>query len=448
MDASPASGANAKGNRVKQLRSVASNWTAVIGCVALACGILYQSLFPAISPVNAALFLVFCYLIPVGLYELVVRKVHRNTATGLNWEAPRIGNPRRVAAKLVGLFAIIAVFMAVHAVFRIYALERLIFPLAAFVTLLPGLIPLTVLYVYQIDRRMTDPHDSYYDLGQWLLRRSKTLDWERFKPFALGWIIKGFFLPIMFAYLALNMPRLHLNAGMLGQGPVEAVHHMVTLMVVVELTIVVVGYAMTLKLFDAHIRSPNGFLGAWVVTLICYEPFNTIASGQIYPYRTGRDWHEVAGDYTLLMWPWLGLILMSFLVWVWATAIFGLRWSNLTHRGIITNGPYRYSKHPDYVAKSLFFWLTAAPFLTALTPWQAVTGTASLFVVNAVYFGRARMEEKHLSEDPDYVAYALAMNTHSIFRPVARILPFVIYTAPDGRTDTNMQPNSDLLPAE
>lgn len=415
-------------------KSVASNMTALIGVASLSIGIALQTLQPAETKVGAAIFLIFCYLVPVALYELLVRKVHRLPSTGLDWDNPRPANLRRVGVKLVGFLAVLGAVFVVHAFFRIYSLPRLLNPLVGFMMLAPFFAPIVLIYFYEIDRRMKNPHDGYLEFGNWVLRRNRTPDWNLLKSFAVGWAIKGFFLPVMFAYLSYNMPTLGERLPEIFLGPIPAVAYLAKVLVVVELTVVVVGYTMTLRLFDAHIRSPNMFLGAWVVTMICYEPFNRVTSGRIYDFRNELNWVDVAGNYSVLMWPWMALILVAFFVWTWATAIFGLRWSNLTHRGIITNGPYKYCKHPDYVAKSCFFWLTVAPFLTAASTWQGVTATVALVVVNGVYFGRARMEEKHLSEDPDYVAYALEMNRHSVFAPIARLVPFLIYKAPDGRT--------------
>ena len=45
---------------------------------------------------------------------------------------------------------------------------------------------------------------------------------------------------------------------------------------------------------------------------------------------------------------------------------------------------------------------------------------------------RARTEERHLSHDPNYVAYALWMNDHGIFRALGRKIPFFRYRAPAG----------------
>ncbi len=55
-------------------------------------------------------------------------------------------------------------------------------------------------------------------------------------------------------------------------------------------------------------------------------------------------------------------------VYAWATVAFGFRFSNLTDRGIITNGPYAWTKHPAYVSKNLFWWFAVLPFF-------AVTGS-------------------------------------------------------------------------
>jgi len=253
----------------------------------------------------------------------------------------------------------------------------------------------------------------------------------------------------MFTYLAMNMPSLGTGRGAASAGPVTAVLFLTQIIVSMELVIVVVGYTMTIRLFDSHIRSANALPMAWIVTLICYAPLNEIVTARVFDYHPDRTWADVIHGYPMLFWPWLVLIVASFAVWLWATAIFGLRWSNLTNRGIIANGRYKYTKHPDYVAKCAFFLLTAAPFLTALTAWEAVTASAALLVVFGVYFGRGRMEEKHLSEDPAYVAYALDMNRRSIFRPVAVWLPFLAYVAPDGRT--GLEPEAApgaALPAE
>jgi protein-S-isoprenylcysteine O-methyltransferase Ste14 len=112
-----------------------------------------------------------------------------------------------------------------------------------------------------------------------------------------------------------------------------------------------------------------------------------------------------------------------------ATFAFGVRFSNLTNRGILTNGPYRYTKHPAYIAKNVSWWLITLPFIPDHGWVAALKSTLALAGVSTVYFLRARTEERHLSRDPAYVEYALWMNEHGTLRQLGR-LPFFRYRAP------------------
>ena len=97
-------------------------------------------------------------------------------------------------------------------------------------------------------------------------------------------------------------------------------------------------------------------------------------------------------------------------IYAWATVAFGLRFSNLTHRGILTHGPYAWSKHPAYLSKNLFWWFATLPFLATSGSFvDMVRNTALLAAVSGVYYWRAVTEEKHLSMDPAYRDYAAWM---------------------------------------
>lgn len=425
---------------------VSTNLTVLVGLVPLFIGIVWLIAFPPETRINGALVLMLSYAVPLILYEVGIRRVHRNESTGLDWDNPQPTDTSRLVTKIVGMLGAVGAVAAFHAVFRVYTPGQLHDPLYTVVQYSPVILTLTLAYFWFVDRRMTSPKDGYWELGALILRRNPTPDWAKLQDFALGWTVKGFFLPVMFTYLAGNVSRLHTQLHQLGGDVVEVVIYLTRIAITAELVIVVVGYTLTVRLFDSHIRSTNYYLGAWLVTLVCYYPFNELVTGQIFAYRPAGGWVSVIHDFPTFKWAWLALILTSYFVWLWATAIYGLRWSNLTHRGIITEGPYRFTKHPDYLAKSLFFWFTAAPFVTALTTWQAITASLGLLVVNGIYYGRARMEEKHLSDDPDYVAYALMMNEKSILAPLARHLPFLRYRAPS--TASTTLPTADAVPAE
>jgi steroid 5-alpha reductase family enzyme len=96
----------------------------------------------------------------------------------------------------------------------------------------------------------------------------------------------------------------------------------------------------------------------------------------------------------------------------------------------LTNGPYRWTKHPAYVTKNISWWLTSLPFLvTDGNPWNAVKRCIMLGIINFIYFMRARTEERHLSRDPKYVEYALWMNEYGVLKFLNRI-PGIRYVAP------------------
>lgn len=163
---------------------------------------------------------------------------------------------------------------------------------------------------------------------------------------------------------------------------------------------------------------------------------------------TGVPWHETIQDYPLLAGPWLALLLLSFGVWVWATASFELHWSNLTTRGVVTCGPYRWMKHPDYMSKVCFFWLTSAPFLADVPVQTQIAATAGMIVVTIIYFGRAKAEELHMSEDPDYGCYTTALNTRGPCAPLYRMLAALAYSAPDHALHTVSKPANRRVAAE
>lgn len=117
---------------------------------------------------------------------------------------------------------------------------------------------------------------------------------------------------------------------------------------------------------------------------------------------------------------WSGAILALSAIYVWATVMFGARFSNLTHRGILTNGPYRWTKHPAYVSKNLSWWLISAPFVVMGSPWEALRASLALLALNALYYLRARTEEQHLGRDPDYQRYAEWMNRYGLFSFLSR----------------------------
>jgi protein-S-isoprenylcysteine O-methyltransferase Ste14 len=211
------------------------------------------------------------------------------------------------------------------------------------------------------------------------------------------------------------------DAGAIATNPIELSNWLIGAMFMIDVSFATVGYMLTLKPLDAHIRSANPYAAGWVAALICYPPFILMNNGGPLDYHQGTAdwvyWFNGAPLVTAL----IGFVLVALTaVYAWATLAFGFRFSNLTHRGVLTHGPYAWTKHPAYVSKNLFWWISVLPFLAASGSFvDMVRNTATLALVTGVYYWRAKTEEKHLSADPAYRDYAAWMEQNA---PLPRLI--------------------------
>jgi protein-S-isoprenylcysteine O-methyltransferase Ste14 len=93
-----------------------------------------------------------------------------------------------------------------------------------------------------------------------------------------------------------------------------------------------------------------------------------------------------------------------------ASVALGFKASNLTHRGIVSRGPYAVIRHPAYVCKNVAWWIGSIPAVDAAFNQSTFAGlqvSVSVVAVTALYVLRALTEEDHLrSVDGEYAAYA------------------------------------------
>jgi protein-S-isoprenylcysteine O-methyltransferase Ste14 len=355
------------------------------------------------------------------LGDILVLGVHRRPDAGLG--AARTFDGVRITIKLVGFAATLAIVAIAY---------RLLLPLApkrfgVVLDLLPMGFALTILiapvYFVLIDRRMEKPEDGYWETGQLVLGRIRGRDWNVLRTHALGWIIKAFFLPVMassFFMVATNLT--HNLAGAPRWDTVSTFRLGFDLILLVDLTVAVLGYIFTLRLLDSHIRSCNPLWYGWVATLICYYPFWGIVYPSLLGYSDGRDWTNWLAGMPVVLIAWGSVILAAKIFWMWSNVTFGLRFSNLTHRGILTNGPFRFTKHPSYISKNIAWWMISLPFLSTVGWQEALLNCVALLFVNAIYVVRAKIEERHLMEDPVYVAYAAWIAEHGLLARAGRFL--------------------------
>ncbi|CDZ56639.1 methyltransferase family protein [Neorhizobium galegae] len=339
---------------------------------------------------------------------------------------PRAMAMPRIGTKLVGLCALLGLTIAVCVIFPFFWRSVLVQWILAANTfkLLPLLIlgcAVAITYIALTDRLMDEPDDYLLQVGKAVLLQ----DFR--KPdvlFALRVLaIKCFFLVLMFSGGVANFEWLF-NHGLL-QAPafsIEWLEGALRLIYLVDVILAASGYVATWKLFGWHVRATEETARGWLVCLLCYDPFFSALSGNFFPPGGAHSWSAVFPEGSAVFIAWSGVTLSFHILYLWATVAFGPRFSNLTHRGIITAGPYRFMKHPAYLAKNIAWWLFALPGLVASGPMAGLAGGIPLALVSMVYVLRAHAEERMLAVDPVYRAYAQKIATHGLAARLRRRL--------------------------
>ena len=380
----------------------------------------YQPLLPCLAVV-----------IVLGVGERLLPGLGRRSDGALGGRSRRDLDLRRVAMRLTGLVATLLLVAFVYWLFPEYGGSFYI-PYWQFLRTLAPLGALAPLYFLWADTRLADPEDEYLAFGRLVLGRWHEVRWPLVRHHLLSWTVKGFFLPLMVVYLGEEMRAFHHGVEGLEQGTLSTYDLCYHLSYAADLLFCVVGYSTSTRLLDSQIRSVEPTVAGWLAALVCYQPFYSVIGKYYLQYDDNIFWDNWLLPLPSLRAAWGIAIIVLTCTYALCTVAFGLRFSNLTHRGIITAGPYRFSKHPAYLAKNLSWWLISVPFISDQGWQMGLRNCCLLALLNLIYFARARTEERHLSRDPDYVAYALWINDHGLLRHVGRLLPFLRYRAPAG----------------
>ena len=153
------------------------------------------------------------------------------------------------------------------------------------------------------------------------------------------------------------------------------------------------GYCLESQWLRNKTKSVEPTALGWAAALSCYPPFND-SLGTYLPLDSSHAFITNPTGQLVCRW----LMLAAFTIYAWATIAFGMKFSNLTNRGIISRGPYRFLRPPAYVCKGFAWWMEYLPNMSLQTAFFLVC-------LNGVYALRAWTEERHLSEDPDYREY-------------------------------------------
>jgi protein-S-isoprenylcysteine O-methyltransferase Ste14 len=376
----------------------------------------------SIDGLQALLLLGVSYALPIIVLEAIWLKpaggvVQQNTGSPIN--------VRRVLVKLLGFAVTLLLIVGIYSLFPEYRGAFYSKYYAALRTMAPWWLTLAIPYFFWMDGRNGGERDGYWHMGQLALLRWQQADRRIIGQHLLGWTVKLFFLPLIFVYLSDKVHYLRGYHFELVFSSFKTFYDFAfDFLFYVDLLIACVGYLCTFKATDSHIRSTEPTMLGWAVAIMCYQPFWSFFSSHYIDYQSGgAGWGKWLWDYTAVYVFWGSSILVLTGIFVWSSLAFGIRFSNLTHRGILTNGPYRYCKHPAYVSKSLSWWLISMPFMLNSGVDESLRHCLLLLLLNTIYLLRARTEERHLSQDPTYCEYARYIEKHGLLRRLGRWLP-------------------------
>lgn len=169
------------------------------------------------------------------------------------------------------------------------------------------------------------------------------------------------------------------------------------LIFVIDVGIAIIGYTFASRWLNNRTKSVDMTFYGWLVVLLCYPPMNAGFTEQFIGYGKIATHEVITAEWAQMV--IMCLILCSFSIYMWATLALGFKFSNLTNRGIVTLGPYRFFRHPAYASKNFAWWLDNTHLLSNI--WAAI----ALLIWNIIYILRGLTEEKHLLADLRYQQY-------------------------------------------
>lgn len=225
---------------------------------------------------------------------------------------------------------------------------------------------------------------------------------KRFNNFCLTCLVKGFYLPLMAMFMfhhVTTVQQLLYRISTPMEGIVMAnwfLDILYNILFVIDTGVALIGYGLELKWLGNKTKSVEPTFLGWAVALMCYPPFNEISS-RYFPLQNRQEYFipftEEQKIFVRL------IIVFLYFIFVWATVALGVKFSNLSNKGIIDRGPYKFIRHPAYASKNLAWWFEHLQYMNGLQ------NVIWLICWNVVYTLRAITEERHLMKDPAYREY-------------------------------------------
>lgn len=251
-------------------------------------------------------------------------------------------------------------------------------------------------YFYRLGADVTISGDKYVSFMRTLISvaAGKRLHWDNYSKLGMQTIlVKIFFIPFVVSW-AINCMHDLRDLTLSFQWDIYMINaYLVQISLLADTAIFSTGYLTESRSLKSEIRSVEPTLLGWLVCLWCYPPFNDI-SFRVFDYKII--------DIALKSPEWVNTIMVCVMTLLWgvyasASVALGFKASNLTNRGIVRSGPYRFVRHPAYAAKVLV-WTIQGVFFSQFS-------LGMLMGICLIYGLRAWTEERHLSMDHDYIEY-------------------------------------------
>ncbi len=362
---------------------------------------------------------------------------------------PRVGliprgsfNPSRIGIKLLAFFVTLAGCVLFYSLLPPDLAQPYHRFVNVFLQAMPFIVAGGAVYIALMDSRFENPHDGLWHFGVFLLGRWKQCDSQSLRIYIQSVFLRAFFIPLMFEFLlslltsVISDPETLIakDAGQVMQsgsaGLLICLLRAYFFFLVVDVLFATLGYALAFRSLDTDIRSVEPTLLGWVVCMICYAPiFDMVMAPYVFSALfENPQWYEWLSGHSAALAVWGAAAIIAMGLEAMTTVNFGMRFSNLTYRGIVTGGLFRFTRHPQYVCKMVNRFLVYMPFLSLHGVAGITVSMISFLAMCIIYFLRARTEENHLSRYPEYVAYANYIEENGIFRWAGRVLPFLRFS--------------------
>jgi len=185
----------------------------------------------------------------------------------------------------------------------------------------------------------------------------------------------------------------------------------------------IVGYLVEADRMHNKIKSTETTWRGWFFCAICYPPINSASASfaptQIPDYVQPFVSLGRTGDYLAIA----ANVLAALLLACYASASVSLGWkaSNLTSRGVVQSGLYKYVRHPAYVCKNAAWWVFSLSwaYQASEAGQPYIFNLLCLCTWTWIYAQRALTEEQHLMRsDSEYLTYMQSVRY--------RFIPFLI----------------------